>query len=481
MLFVGRSMKSDLDAFDETVLQESGPRPARDSSAGALDAWVGARFDHFDVLEPVARGGMGAVYVGRDISLDRKVAIKVLPDELAESPELQERFIREARALARLNSRHVAHIYYIGRTPPSTATGKSSLFFAMELMEGGALESALDEGRVLEPENARQLMIQVAQGLRDAQAAGIVHRDIKPSNLLLTAAGDVKIADFGVAKPMHPGDSKITQDGAVVGSPLYMAPEQARGDDVDHRADMYALGCTFFHLLSGQPVFDGKTPLAVVSRHLTERAVSLAERAPAVPAKLTAIVDRLLQKAPDQRFATYDALLADLAAARPEAARNGGFWARGAAVAIDVALAGLVISVLGVAGLALHLVYVTLAHARYGQTIGKFLLHLQVRRTDGGRLGIGRSLARTVASMWFPFLTGLVILLTQGGGGLTLAIEQIQLTDVDAFQALVLGVAVSNLLSSLLFAAGLALAAFHPGKRAMHDLVVGSEVVYRLS
>ena len=138
------TMSGDADAFDTTVLAESGPRPSRDSAHAALRRWVGARFDHFDVLEPLARGGMGAVYVGHDRSLDRRVAIKVLPDELANDPELFERFIREARAQARLNSPRVAHIYYIGRTP-TQGDRPASLFFAMELVEGGALEAV---GRV---------------------------------------------------------------------------------------------------------------------------------------------------------------------------------------------------------------------------------------------------------------------------------------------------------------------------------------------
>ena len=191
------------------------------------------------------------MYLGRDRSLDRRVAIKVLPADLEDNGELQERFMREARAQARLNSPHVAHIYYIGKTPRARRSGRRSLYFAMELVEGGDLESLLEQGERLEPERARRLMLQVAGGLRDAQEAGIIHRDIKPSNLLLDKNGDVKIADFGVAKPVGETDSKITRDGAVVGSPLYISPEQARGDEIDHRADMYAVGCTFYHLLSG--------------------------------------------------------------------------------------------------------------------------------------------------------------------------------------------------------------------------------------
>ncbi len=472
-------MSGDADAFDTTLLAESGPRPSRDSTDAALRRWIGARFDHFDVIEPLARGGMGAVYVGHDRSLDRRVAIKVLPDELANEPELFERFIREARAQARLNSAHVAHIYYIGRTPTEDDR-PASLFFAMELVDGGALEAVLEDGRALEPERARLLMMQVARGLGDARDAGIIHRDIKPSNLLLDKNGDVKIADFGVAKPVGTRDSKITQEGAVVGSPLYMAPEQARGDEVDHRADMYALGGTFYHLIAGKPPFDGATPLAVVSRHLTERAKPLGAVRPDVPQRLAAVVDRLLAKDPSKRFESYEQLIAALKAAAPEAVRHGGFWARGAAVAIDVALAGVVIGVLGLPGLALHLAYITVVHANRGQTIGKYLLSLQVRHQDGGKLGYGRSAARTVASMWLPFLVGLVILITEGRGGLELAVHQIQLSDVDAFKGLVFAVLLGNVLLSLLYAAGLALAAFHPQKRAVHDLIAGSEVVYRL-
>ena len=223
------------DAYDTTLLAESGSRatgprsspPGRDSSP---DHWVGTQFDHFQIEGPLGRGGMGDVYRGHDDSLDRRVAIKVLPDEYADQQELYERFIREARAQAKLNSSHVAHIYYIGRTPPRRMGHKGSLFFAMELVEGGALEDVLERGETLDCERARTLMIQVARGLQDALDAGIVHRDIKPSNLLLDRNGNVKIADFGVAKPIRGDiDSKITQEGAVVGSPLYMAPEQARG------------------------------------------------------------------------------------------------------------------------------------------------------------------------------------------------------------------------------------------------------------
>ena len=172
----------------------------------------------------------------------------------------------------------------------------------MELVEGGALEAVLEAGETLEPERARRLMLEVARGLKDAVAAGIIHRDIKPSNLLLDKSGAIKIADFGVAKPIGGTDSKITQEGAIVGSPLYMAPEQARGEEVDHRADMYSMGCTFYHLLSGKPPFDGPTPIAVVAKHLTTPAPPLGEARAKVPSKLVAIIERLMAKDAAARF-----------------------------------------------------------------------------------------------------------------------------------------------------------------------------------
>ena len=171
------------DAFETTLLDESGPRATSKPPSADIRRWVGKRFDHFDVDKPLGSGGMGAVYSGHDRSLDRRVAIKVLPHDLAESGELQERFLREARAQARLNSPHVAHIYYIGRTPAADESGKTSLFFAMELVDGGALESFVERHERIAPERARALMIQVARGLRDAQTAGINHRGIKPGHL----------------------------------------------------------------------------------------------------------------------------------------------------------------------------------------------------------------------------------------------------------------------------------------------------------
>ena len=470
------------EGFETTLLASSdtGPRPASKPGVDSAKRWTGAHLDHFRIGEPLARGGMGVVYSARDESLDRRVAIKFLPDELADQHDLQERFIREARAQARLNSPNVAQIYYIGRTPADEGH-RGTLYFAMELVKGGALDQVLERGERLDPEHARQLMLEVARGLSDANAAGIIHRDIKPSNLLLDANGAVKIADFGVAKPVDGGDDiKITQDGAVVGSPLYLPPEQAKGETVDLRADMYSIGCTFYHLMTGKPPFDGPTPLAVVSKHMSEPAPTIADAVATVPPRISTIVEKLMRKSPADRFGSYDELITALEAAAPEATEHAGFWVRGAALMVDVAIAGGLIWLVGWPGLALHLVYVTAATAWRGQTIGKYLFNLEVRRLDGSPLGPLRAVARTIVSLWLPFLAGLTILLTEGHEQLGVVIERMQPTELAAFQTLVVAIAVGNALLSLLFVAGLALAAFHPQKRAAHDLVIGSQVVYRL-
>ena len=467
--------RDSVEAFDDTMLDasEATPRPA--SSARG---WDGARFDHFDVLERIGQGGMGEVYRGHDRSLDRPVAIKVLPPELANEPQLQERFVREARAQARLQSPHVTHIHHIGRTP-ARDDRRASLYFAMEHVGGGSLDAIVEAGEKLDPERARLLMIEAAKGLRDASAAGIVHRDIKPGNLLLDKNGLLKLADFGVAKPLD-GDTGMSHHGMVVGSPLYMPPEQAKGLTVDHRADMYSLGCTFFHLMTGEPPFDGETSLAVVSKHMTEPAPSAREKDPKIPPKLAAIVARLLAKEPADRYPTYDALIEALDDAAPTAIQYAGFWARVAAVAIDSVIAGILIALVGWPGLVLFLAYLTACHLMWGRTVGKHLLNLRVQRTDGRPLDLRRATARTLASLWMPVVVGLIILLTRGVAELTSLIERLQPSELAAVQSLLLAIVIGNALLSLLYFAGMAMAAFHPQKRAAHDLVAGTHVVYAL-
>lgn len=454
----------------------SGPR-----GVSLFDGQPNTRIDHFVVERKLGSGGMGAIYTARDVALDRPVAIKILPDELAREKSAQERFIREAQAQARLSSPHVVQIFFIGRihapadAPPES--GRGSLYFAMELVNGESLEAPLERGEKLAPEAARKLMVQAAKGLADAHRVGIVHRDVKPGNLLVDRAGNLKIADFGLAKPREKNLS-LTQEGAVMGTPYYIAPEQALGEAVDHRADMYALGCTFYHLLAGQPPFDGPNPMVVIAQHLKSDAPSLAARVPALPPRLGEIIDRLMKKEPTDRYPTYEALLEALEAAAPTRVEHAGFWARAAAMSLDGILASLMIGALGFAGLVVHLAYVTAAHAYYGQTAGKYVLRLQVQRQDGTRLGVGRALGRTVAAMWLPFVVGLGSIWTQGLVSFEHTVAQ--LSKLDGARSFIVPMLVGNVTLALLWGGGLALAAFDRQKRAAHDLLVGSRVVYRL-
>lgn len=500
-----RADESEKIALADTVIGE------QSSGAGLIsapqvdddepDELIGARVDHFRIEEVLGRGGMGTVYVGHDISLDRQVALKMLRSDVAlsgsqdtPSPALQRaredyetRIMREARAQAKLQHPNVVAIHYIGRAgtsigetePPPGPDGaalRGRLYFAMELMEDG-LDAILERGDRMDPEAARLAMIEVARGLRAAAQKGFIHRDIKPSNLLRGREGQVKIADFGLAKPVE-GDVSITQEGSFVGSPLYMSPEQASGDPLDVRADMYSLGASFYHLVAGHPPFDGDTPLKVISRHLSKPVPKLKEAAPEVPAPLRRIIHKLLEKRPEDRYADYDELLHDLELAAPGAAPYAGFWIRAASVGIDTVIAGLLIGLLGWPGAVLHLLHVTLGHAWKGQTLAKYLLRIRVQRTDGRALGPARALARALVSLWMPMVLGAMILTTQGFEGLTTTIEQLRFGEMGRLQAVLMAMLVSNGVLSVMYLSGLGLAAFHRHKQSLHDLTVDSVVRY---
>jgi uncharacterized RDD family membrane protein YckC len=469
-------------ALDLTVpLPSSDPATSGTRGVTSLDGRSSVRIDHFVVERKLGSGGMGAIYAARDVALDRPVAIKILPDELAREAEARDRFIREAQAQARLSSPHVVQIFFIGRLPPEIAgAGRESLYFAMELVDGESLEAPLARGEKLDPEIARRLMIQAVKGLRDAHRAGIVHRDVKPGNLLTDRAETLKIADFGLAKPREKNLS-LTQEGAVMGTPYYVAPEQAVGEPVDLRADMYALGCTFYHLLAGQPPFDGPNPMAVIAQHLKVTAPPVRELRPEVPPRLAAILARLMEKEPASRYPSYEALTEALEAAAPTRVEYAGFWTRAASSVLDGAIASGVITLLGWSGLLLFIAYATAAHAYFGQTAAKYVLRIQVQRLDGTRLGLARSLVRTVAAMWLPFWFGSLTLWTEGLP--RFAAEVNHLPQVGAPRDLLMPILLlsNGMVLALLYAAGLLVAALHPQKRAVHDLIVGSHVVYRMA
>ncbi|MBW2454536.1 MAG: RDD family protein, partial [Deltaproteobacteria bacterium] len=254
----------------------------------------------------------------------------------------------------------------------------------------------------------------------------------------------------------------------------------ATGEEIDHRSDLYSLGCTFYHLLTGSPPFDGPSAVVIAAKHVVERPRPIQRLAPGVPRSLCTIIGRMMERDPSRRYDSHDELIADLQAAAPGAIAPGGIWTRAAAAAVDAAAAGLAISAVGWIGLVAYLATVAAAQAWGGRTLGKYLMNLRVQQVDGRAMGIGRALARTVVSMWFPFLAAAVLLLSGGFGQLTVAVEQLQPSQLPALQALVTAAAVSHAMTFALYLAGMGIAALHPQKRAAHDLICGTRVVYEM-
>jgi len=280
--------------------------PGKVKLTDKVDPLVGQTLGQFELLELLGRGGMGAVYKARQASLDRFVAIKVLPRALARDAKFVERFQREARDAAAVTHPHIIPIYDVGQD-------KGFQYIAMEFVEGESLADVLRRDGPLPVGGASlprvlELFKQVASALAVAHAKGIVHRDIKPANLMLTVHGHVKVADFGLAKRLDV-DVSVTQTGALMGTPLYFPPEAARGERYDARSDLYSLGATFYHLLAGRPPFTGDSALTLAVKHSQDAVPPLKQLAPEAPAALCGIIHRLLQKKASDRFQSADDLL----------------------------------------------------------------------------------------------------------------------------------------------------------------------------
>ena len=284
---------------------------------------VGKKLKDFHVLRRLGRGAMAEVYLAQQLSLGRQVALKVLNAELARDPVYVERFQHEARAAAALVHAGIVQIYEVGQED-------GVHFIAQEYVSGRNLGELIRSRGRLEPALALDILRQVAGALAKAASEGIVHRDIKPENIMLARSGEVKVADFGLARVQgdHPSggarDVKLTQVGITMGTPLYMSPEQIEGRPLDSRSDIYSLGVTAYHMLTGTPPHTGDTPLAVAMQHLNQAPEPLEQR-PDVPRELATIVHRMLAKQPADRFADPTALWRELHALAKQGAAQG--WA----------------------------------------------------------------------------------------------------------------------------------------------------------
>ncbi|GLC26453.1 serine/threonine-protein kinase [Roseisolibacter agri] len=276
--------------------------PPIDPELHALEAAVRGRF----ALErELGRGGMGIVVLARDLSLDRPVAIKLLPEALARQPHLRERFLREARTAAGLSHPNVVPIHAV------EAHG-DVVFFVMGFVDGETLARRVARGGPLPAAEATRVLRDVAWALAYAHGRGVIHRDVKPDNILLDrGSGRALVTDFGIAR-VEDAPSSLTLDGHVMGTAQFMSPEQAAGEALDGRSDLYALGAVGFVALTGRPPFEARTVAALLAMQLMQDPPPVASLRPEVPARLAAIVDRCLAKRPDDRFPSAEALAAAL-------------------------------------------------------------------------------------------------------------------------------------------------------------------------
>jgi eukaryotic-like serine/threonine-protein kinase len=265
--------------------------------------------DRYEVGDVIGYGGMAEVHRGRDIRLGRDVAIKLLRADLGRDPAFEGRFQREAQSAASLNSPSIVAVYDTGE---GIIGGTSTPYIVMEYVDGQTLRDLLAaEGHLL-PQRALEITASVCTALEQAHAAGIVHRDIKPGNVMLTTAGDVKVMDFGIARALTASSATMTQTAAVVGTAHYLSPEQARGEHVDARSDIYSTGCLLYELLTGAPPFTGETAVAVAYQHVREDPTPPSTVEPDVPAAVDAIVLVAMSKNPVNRYSSAAEMRADI-------------------------------------------------------------------------------------------------------------------------------------------------------------------------
>lgn len=278
------------------------------------DRIIGGRYE---IRQLIGRGGMAQVHVGNDTRLNRVVAIKILRQDLARDPVFQARFRREAQAAANLNHPAIVAVYDTGEETFTASDGATVQvpYIVMEYVEGHTVRELLTDGNPVPIDEAIEIVSGVLDALEYAHHQNLVHRDIKPGNVMITTTGKVKVMDFGIARALSDSQTTMTQTDAVVGTAQYLSPEQARGEQVDARSDLYSTGCLLFELLTGKPPFKGDSAVAVAFQHVSQLPPLPSSIAPDIPPVLDRVVMKALAKNREERYADAAAMRADLNAA----------------------------------------------------------------------------------------------------------------------------------------------------------------------
>lgn len=281
-----------------------------------LDERRNSQIPGYQLIGRLGKGAMATVYKARQISLDRIVAVKVLPKRMSENPEFVDRFYKEGKAAARLSHNNIVQAIDVGSAPDGYH------YFVMEYIEGKTLYDLMQpppqgEGHVFSEDEALDIVIQITDALAHAHERGLIHRDVKPKNILFTPQGVAKLTDLGLARATDDAQAAESEAGKAYGTPYYISPEQIRGDvDIDFRADIYSLGATLYHLVTGQPPFDGETPAAVMHKHLKQSLVPADHINTALSAGIGEIIDVCMAKKREERYSSTRDLLEDLRAVR---------------------------------------------------------------------------------------------------------------------------------------------------------------------
>ena len=272
------------------------------------DPLIGRQIDHYLIEKQLGSGGVGEVYLAQDVSLGRNVALKLLDPGRTRDEAMRTRFLREARLASSLDHPNICTIHEVGEA-------ESRLFIAMQYVEGETLRRAIG-GRALGLDSFLSISLQVAEALAEAHSRGIIHRDIKPGNIILNSRGQAKVLDFGLAKlldrPEDEADSHLTMTGVVMGTPASMSPEQARGERVDHRSDIFSFGVVLYEMATGRIPFSGRSKADVISALLTQPHTPAADLNKEITAHLSGVIDRALAKETDERYQTINQMIADL-------------------------------------------------------------------------------------------------------------------------------------------------------------------------